>query len=64
MLTHNKMKIIQLLKTSTMTMTQLDMKTDMDIPMSNTLINTLDNHYQWPLMNRVIMLTKCHTLSQ
>ena len=44
MLTHNKMKKIRLLQTSTMTMTQLDMTMGMDIPMSNTLINTLDNH--------------------
>ena len=43
MLTHNKTKIIQLLQTITMTMTQLDMMMGMDTLMSNTLINTLDN---------------------
>ena len=64
MLKINKMTIIQSLQIRTMNTIQLDMKRDMDIQMSNTLINILDNHLrwrQWHLKNGVIMLTKCHT---
>ena len=67
MLKINKMTITQLLQTRNMNMIQLDMKRDMDIQMSNTLTNTLDNHFrwrQWHLKNGVIMLTKRHILSQ
>ena len=54
MLKINKVTITQLLQIRTMNMIQLDMKRDMDIQMSNTLINTLDNHLcwrQWHLKN-------------
>ena len=67
MLKINKMTIAQLLQIRTMNTIQLDMKRDMDIKTSNTLINTLDNHLcwrQWHLKNGVIMLTKFHITSR